>query len=819
MHTEWGLDLDMSAVRLMRRSGENWDEVQTEAIDSPDIEERLNAMLSKIDSGAEVTLFLPLDQILCTDVEIAGDAETKAEIGRAMDGRTPYALDELVLDWEIVAPGQAKVAAIAQDTLDEAAAFAEVRGIGVSTYSSLGLGDAFPRLPRFAGPHVPSGTAVEPVEAPAAPEPQDAAMFATARKPSRPPLDANSSTGETLILKPEPGASIEVSDAPVVQVDDATPVMLVKSPKLDLKADAPATGRIARPRVRTDIAAGTVSGNAASLSPAIRPGGSVQVHRRRSPLATTALVFAAAFVLTIGIATLVWSLLPLSPDRSTAPAQADTGLIDPVEAPEVEVAAPEIELDTPSGDTSTIPELAEVDDPVAPEVPDLPQPVIFAEIEATAAPTASALQPLEVNQDVAPQSRLATLASLSLSAKKPDYDATPPLAIVPEAFASILKVSPGIAAAPKATETLVDVVIASVESSKFAPDAIALPSIFGLQADDLPQTTEAPAAPVILVEDAPQVASLSPSAPPTLADESAGDLALTPDTPIEEPPALAALGPAPAQELPEFSLDVAVAALERPVEETPEVATNSPGTEDLNQDYNVDDALAAAVAEALADALAGPGGLIPTEHAAALPDTGPRRRPQTVVETIEREQFGGRTRTELAILRPPPRPASEQSAEPAAPPSALAVASSRAPRLRPDNFGNLVTAARVRREAEQLSASVNTRTPDTSSAVQAALATEPQQPVRTARQPNIPTSASVARQATIDNAIRLNRVNLVGVYGAASDRRALVRLPSGRYVKVKVGDRVDGGTVAQITDRELIYRKGSRTLSLAIPQS
>jgi type IV pilus biogenesis protein PilP len=83
---------------------------------------------------------------------------------------------------------------------------------------------------------------------------------------------------------------------------------------------------------------------------------------------------------------------------------------------------------------------------------------------------------------------------------------------------------------------------------------------------------------------------------------------------------------------------------------------------------------------------------------------------------------------------------------------------------------------------------------------------------------SIPSSASVARQATIENAIPLNKINLVGVYGVPSDRRALVRLPSGRYVKVKVGDQVDGGTVAQINDSELIYRKGSRTVALSMPK-
>ena len=82
----------------------------------------------------------------------------------------------------------------------------------------------------------------------------------------------------------------------------------------------------------------------------------------------------------------------------------------------------------------------------------------------------------------------------------------------------------------------------------------------------------------------------------------------------------------------------------------------------------------------------------------------------------------------------------------------------------------------------------------------------------------IPSSADVARQATIEDAIRLNRINLVGVYGLASDRRALVRLPSGRYVKVKIGDRIDGGTIAAISEDTLLYRKGGRSYELNMPQ-
>jgi Tfp pilus assembly protein PilP len=84
--------------------------------------------------------------------------------------------------------------------------------------------------------------------------------------------------------------------------------------------------------------------------------------------------------------------------------------------------------------------------------------------------------------------------------------------------------------------------------------------------------------------------------------------------------------------------------------------------------------------------------------------------------------------------------------------------------------------------------------------------------------PKIPSSASVAKQATVTNAISLNKVNLIGVYGKPSSRRALVRLANGRYKKVQVGDTVDGGRVAAIGESELRYVKGGRNLVLKLPQ-
>lgn len=205
----------------------------------------------------------------------------------------------------------------------------------------------------------------------------------------------------------------------------------------------------------------------------------------------------------------------------------------------------------------------------------------------------------------------------------------------------------------------------------------------------------------------------------------------------------------------------------------------------------------------------------------------PIPRPENLIETNERGRFGGLSRTELADIRPEPRPLSAPQQADAAPvttgtgatgddtatetdlaaaepevdigadATALAVLASLQPPRRPDSI-----AARVE-EAREEAAPVEPPAPD----------------VATAVIPTLPTTASVAREATETNAINLGKVNLIGVYGSSNDRRALVRMPSGRYVKVEVGDRLDGGQVAAIGDDQLRYIKGGRNITLQLPRS
>lgn len=192
----------------------------------------------------------------------------------------------------------------------------------------------------------------------------------------------------------------------------------------------------------------------------------------------------------------------------------------------------------------------------------------------------------------------------------------------------------------------------------------------------------------------------------------------------------------------------------------------------------------------------------------------PRLRPVDLSETTERATFAGLSRSELGEFRPRLRPGVSQETpstsaslvpldetsgssllRETAPEPTESVVSLR-PEKRPANFA--LTVARIQQTAPA---------PVVEASVAPRVVT-----------PSIPSSASATREATQENAINLRRVNLIGVYGKPSDRRALVRLENGRYQKVEVGDRLDGGQISAIGDSELRYQKRGRSIVLKMPQ-
>lgn len=227
-----------------------------------------------------------------------------------------------------------------------------------------------------------------------------------------------------------------------------------------------------------------------------------------------------------------------------------------------------------------------------------------------------------------------------------------------------------------------------------------------------------------------------------------------------------------------------------------------------------------------------------------LAELRPRPRPGNLAEDVERNQLGGLTRSELAEFRPTQRPASiQQQAE-------IARAAAEAARLAAEAGAEVTAEETSAAVAEALEndaaaaavdpfasatrqASAQSLRPDprprnfaaivkrSARSAPAATATEETRVAAVAPRtvsPKIPTKTSVARQATVKNALNLKRVNLIGVYGKPSSRRALIRLSNGRYRKVEVGDRIDGGRVSAIGDSELRYTKGGRNVVLKMPR-
>jgi type IV pilus biogenesis protein PilP len=262
---------------------------------------------------------------------------------------------------------------------------------------------------------------------------------------------------------------------------------------------------------------------------------------------------------------------------------------------------------------------------------------------------------------------------------------------------------------------------------------------------------------------------------------------------------------------------------------TPETGAGNPST------TGIDPADSATAEDSFAPAFADP----------ALKDFRPAPRPAslqgaTQSGALEDPALAPDTESRFASLRPQKRPAAilALAAPPPAEPvvdqgsidaavqtaslvsngqilpqdiSPLVIRVSRIPATRPKGLVRTAAAAAPAAQATTASASA--------SASNNSAAEADSEPEHTGAMPNLPTSASVAKAATVVDAISLSKLTLIGVFGSEGRRYALVRQGNGRIVKVKVGDSLDGGKVAAITTSEVTYKKGSRALTLEMPRT
>jgi len=108
---------------------------------------RQSAMEDPSAEGPAVKLLLPNDQIKYLS-EPRDATAPEAQAQTALDGATPYAVEDLAFDWE-AKDGVLHIAAVARETLAEAEAFAKDHGFVPTSFVAIAPNDPFGREPYF----------------------------------------------------------------------------------------------------------------------------------------------------------------------------------------------------------------------------------------------------------------------------------------------------------------------------------------------------------------------------------------------------------------------------------------------------------------------------------------------------------------------------------------------------------------------------------------------------------------------------------------------------------------------------------------------
>ncbi|MFB9151577.1 hypothetical protein [Roseovarius ramblicola] len=799
MKPNFALDLTFDGITLLHRAGEaGWHVVGEVALDSPTLDGDLAALRRKANtldpSGMRTKLVIPDDQIRYLDIPAApaphGDHDAAA--ADALDGATPYALDELAYDWT-VRDARLYVAAVARETLDEAESFAREHKFNPVCFVADPDQKIYAGTPVF-GVTGNAGERSDTVERETGPMRRLGALPEAGVEEDKPVSDDggdgddDGDDGDTTAGAALPFVSVRAErglpPAPMPRLEGVARITPGPLPDAEARAisgaalaslaprdDAPAVGPVAdrtvppkaptstksKARPKTPKASRTAPNaprvpqdKPASMTDNAAPGaGGAQ---EAAAVATPSPTETGAVALTPADEA---ERLTIFGARSSADARRGKprflGLILTAVLLLVMIGVAAWAAIFPDSGLGRILRGAEPQIALTPDIPELAAPEPQQEPDAAGSATSEPEESATGTPEPAAPPDEQEIAALPVPAAPPAaQDATGAVEKEPET--------------PDTTERWT-----APETPEEARRRYAATGIW-------PSAPEAP--------DEPRSGSLdtfyqtSIDAQVTLRDAVALPRAasLAPDPAPPRP----ALPPPPGRT---FELDTRGF-----VRATPEGALTPEGIRVHSGPPPV------RPPETPPRAVPLPG-LTPTEEAVEarenLSGIRPRLRPETLIEEHERGALGGRTRTELATLRPRPRPeaiaargAARAEAAAIAEATDEAVAESLKPRLRPEAIAR---ADRPRAAA-------------------------------TAAAPAIPTTASVAQRATARNAINLRQVNLIGVYGTPSNRRALVRLANGQYRKVEVGDRIDGGHVSAIGDTELRYTKSGRNVVLRLPR-
>lgn len=839
MKPNFALSLSFDGIGLLRRAYMGWHQVGEVDLDQPDLNKALADLRLQAEkfapSGFTTKLVIPDGQIKYLDLPTDESwAEDRAGfVAAALDGATPYALSDLAYDWS-VSGDRVQIAAVARETLAEAEAFAVEHDFAPVSFVALPAEECFTGEPFFgttsvAGRYLAEGETVD----------RDMSRIHVIPVQSA-PLDAPAEVSPAPV---EPETTVEpplTDQAP----DTDAPKITLALPEVDLTAPAPSKAPAPKPdtppstEMRDALAQSLSSDDSA---PAAKAGfTSIRAKRgddaaddaprlegvsRLSPLATAA------------------------PKAASVPPLAATAASRPAASPRTE-ATPEANSSgsffsrrrkaspAKSAKDSAADSSAQARKPARPGTRPRDEEknrlTVFGarEQQVGGKPRFLGL--------ILTAALIVFLVAVALWASTLD-----------DGLAGLFKNKQA-----EPTET------AALSSQPDPEDPIALAT--GTQAtparvvrpdpqNDRSQDTSRPATPevpVALTADeararyaATGIWQMAPAAPEEPAATPLGSLGLTSaDLPLSRPEPsallrLAALGDVAPSEAgavvtPAISLNAepstepAVAASDTGSETGLRVIAGRPERTPPRDMARPADAASAEATAATTEATSDTAAL------GSLAEVAPKLRPEDLATEVETPA----ATPELAQNRPRLRPQSVVQAaaaqepepqpepEPATPAvdtaaitAAVAAASTANVAATDPARGAFVSPTR---QAVQISPQPKPRPRGFADKVERARKVAASTPVPAAQSlaPSRPSAASVSKQATEQNVINLRKVNLIGVYGSANSRRALVRLSNGRYKKVKVGDRLDGGSVSAIGSSELRYVKRGKNVVLTMPR-
>ena len=865
MTTNFALSLSFEGIDLLHRVPRGWRLVGTADVDDPALGPALRKMRDKalaIDpEGLRTKVVIPMDQIKYLAID--STQTTLDDIHAALNGTTPYALDELLIDYER-SGGRTHIAAVARETLQEAESFAQANGFNPVCFVAVPEPFTFQKevffgptsmmrdilgpdgqVARDPLPVLVVGTRIKSrllvFDNPAFEEEDESFVPAA-------PTEGNAPDTTEIVIEELPAPPVEAAPRidpvigeyhpPVVApVETAAPAAVEKVQEqpvvtpldpVDVVENAPApVGPIAPPPVNWPLATvhldpviaeyhapapkaamksvttAAPASKVAAPKVAPRPVAPAANADRRPFLISAGL--AAAVVMTAGV---IWSQLGDRAAETPTPEMAATApaVVEPVLAV---LAEPE-----------TSPERSEpeqvADAVLAPTVTDTPPNIQLLEIASPSlplVPTNSAMTP----------GIYAT----------PIEHAVPTLATAPEQDAPLTKVE-GPAAAPAPETVASDAVVAAEPGAPIlrgrvlspdeaaevyaatgvwqrAPRITSLPRAEAVGAVTLPAANEPHApvgqpSPLDPANAEPDLSFLAPATPPapdvTFPIDENGFILATPEGTLTPEGAVvfSGLPDLRVRVRPELSEeDLARMAALAPA---PDGVVIQPGAPAVQPPLRPDD-LAPTEASSTDPEEATPESDAETEVAAVQPAVRPSLRPagaELPSEPVELPSNPDITSVIAGLTE-------EEQATAFASATANAVGQSRRPETRPRNFERAVAIARSRQQPEPTPAPPAATDPD-----------EEQAPFEvTLPQTTAPVPGGVARAATQDDVLPMRDMNLIGVYGKTNQRRALVRLSNGRYVRVEVGSTLDGGQVTAIGDSALNYVKRGRTYALELP--